>query len=185
MIVDILVITVLVLIAAFIIERFILLGYFTGSGWLAVLALGLLLGVTHTARAGGQWGPYPAKVTEIIDGDTFRALIETYPNEFILRSVRLAYIDTPEKSGQCERESQYAIRAEARAAELIGGAGARIAIIVQEIDSFGRPVARAIAEGEDIGQVLLDEGLARRYRDGQWRDGYWCLEINSKQHEGE
>lgn len=153
---------------------------------LLILAAGLLviawLGSTP-AQAQQQWGPYPARIVEIGDGDTFTAMINTFPGEYSLRDVRLTDINAPEKRGQCDAERALAARATARLVELTGGVGATIAVVVEDVDNFGRVIARALADGRDVGQVLLDEGLAREYADGQWRDGYWCVEINSKQKE--
>ena len=96
----------------------------------------------------------------VIDGDTFYV------------SVRLLGIDAPEEGNRakCDQERALAKRAEDRMKELLHG---RVTLDVRGVDPFGRLLATVrLQDGRDVGQVLLDEDLARPYQEGQRPN--WC-----------
>jgi endonuclease YncB( thermonuclease family) len=99
----------------------------------------------------------------VVDGDTIWLDGE---------SLRLESYDTPEpRDNICggKREVTLAHRASARLLELLN----ENAWTVQRfgLDPNGRTLATIRIRGEDVGDILIDEGLARRWPDG---DEWWC-----------
>ena len=85
--------------------------------------------------------------------------------------VRLADIDTPElRKNKCQAERDLGLKARARLLELLKGAG-RIDMLAIKRGHYGRVIARLLADGQDVGAILLTEGLARRY---QGKREAWC-----------
>lgn len=87
----------------------------------------------------------------VVDGDTFWLGGEKF---------RIANIDTPELSTpRCSAERRLAQRATGRLLELL--VGQDIAIERRGLDKYGRTLALVAAQGRDVGDVLVAEGLAR------------------------
>lgn len=117
------------------------------------LALALLLGLA---------APAGAQSLRAIDGDT--VAVRGQP-------VRIIGMDAPELHGRCPAEIRLARQAQARLAELLAG-GATVRR--RGRDRYGRALAVVEdAEGRDVAQVMIAEGLARPY-DGRGRRGGWC-----------
>lgn len=96
----------------------------------------------------------------ITDGDTIRCGAER---------IRLADIDAPELSQpKCPTERALAIRARDRLAELLGS---EFQIHRTGTDRYKRTLARITVQGKDVGEVLVAEGLARRWNG---RRMPWC-----------
>ncbi|MFA3919383.1 thermonuclease family protein [Ruegeria hyattellae] len=127
----------------------------------AVLA-GLLTAKQHLG--------YTAKVlsaTEVfaIDGDTIDHGDDRY---------RLMGFDTPETfRPQCDAEKALGFKTKARLAELIETAGQIKLIIEPELDLHDRFLAVGRVDGQDVGTILISEGLARPYDGGKHRS--WCM----------
>ncbi|MBO5662974.1 MAG: thermonuclease family protein, partial [Alphaproteobacteria bacterium] len=87
--------------------------------------------------------------------------------------VRLINIDTPEINGECASESKMARRARGRLEKLLPR-GATIELENIKDDKYlGRIDANAIlSDGRDVGEVLVRDGLARRYNGGRRQP--WC-----------
>lgn len=88
--------------------------------------------------------------------------------------VRLAGIDTPEMKGQCEREKQLARRARDIVRSALGQAGA-IHLRKASRDKYFRIDARVLADGQDLSEILITQGLAVPY-DGGTKIKGWCTE---------
>ncbi|MBW6399970.1 thermonuclease family protein [Roseomonas sp. HJA6] len=98
----------------------------------------------------------------VIDGDTI---------EVRGRIVRIIGLDAPEIHGRCPEETRLAIAARDRLAQLLAG---RSEIRTRGRDRYGRTLGRVLdANGRDVAQVLISEGLARPY-DGRSRRQGWC-----------
>lgn len=114
------------------------------------------------AYAIGMCGSGP-RVNCIVDGDTF-----WYQGE----KFRMIGYDTPEPTtGICggEREKRLAKQASARLLQLFNSS--QISIQRRGKDEYGRTLATVRADGVDVGEILIREGLAR-----SWPDGceFWC-----------
>jgi len=104
----------------------------------------------------------------LVDGDTLKYQGET---------IRLVDIDTPESfHSRCEHELVLALEAKARLRQLVDAGP--IAIERHGKDRYGRTLARVVVAGRDVGDTLLREGKALRYRPGQAdklaRLRQWC-----------
>jgi endonuclease YncB( thermonuclease family) len=93
----------------------------------------------------------PQKVT-VIDGDTIVVQGER---------IRLLGINAPELKGKCREESIRALRARSRLMELIKTA--KIDIERDGFDRYRRTLATVSVAGTDLGHVLMQEGLARKW----------------------
>lgn len=115
----------------------------------------------------------PATVDYIFDGDTFAAYVNLEDDIQISVRVRLINVDTPEIHGECESETQRALRAKDRLAELIP-VGSRVELSGIKDDKYlGRIDAYVkTSDGRDVGTVLISENLGRPYSGGR-RVG-WC-----------
>lgn len=140
------------------------------SGTVAIAGGGVL--ATWDPRAPLP-GPIPAAVLRVVDGDTLTVRARIWINQDLETSVRILGIDAPELHGACEAE-----RSRAKAArEFLERRTENRIVVLHEItnDKYGgRVVARVITEsGEDLGALLLDQGLAHVY-DGRGAKEKWC-----------
>jgi len=86
--------------------------------------------------------------------------------------VRLSGIDTPEKRGKCLKEKVLAIKARKRVRTLLSQAQTIVLKNVQRGKYF-QIVARVEADGQDVSDLLIQEGLAVVY-DGGAKGKDWC-----------
>lgn len=109
-----------------------------------------------------NWQPTPLLMCHALDGDTIHCGEER---------VRLAGIDAPERRARCEAERRLAAAATERLGSLMAE-GVRLSTTGQ--DRYGRALAVVRdPKGEDLGEVLVREGLARPYHGRGPREG-WC-----------
>jgi micrococcal nuclease len=99
-----------------------------------------------------------------LDGDTYICRGER---------IRLENVDAPELHARCAAELEAA-RAATRFAQaaLDGAREIRIEVGRRSRDRYGRTLARVAIDGRDLGELLVDVGLARPYH-GERRLG-WC-----------
>lgn len=92
----------------------------------------------------------------VVDGDTFKLGD---------RKVRIAGIDTPElEDAQCPDEAARGVRARDRLRVLLNqGPFTMTAHRMRRYDQYGRELMAVERGNQDIGQQLIDEGLAHRY----------------------
>jgi len=95
----------------------------------------------------------------VVDGDTFWINGE---------KVRIADIDAPETRGKCPYESNLALAARDRLAELLD---APFSLRRQGKDQYGRTLAVVVVSGHSVGDRLVSEGLARTWTG---RREPWC-----------
>jgi endonuclease YncB( thermonuclease family) len=138
----------------------------------ATLALLLLIAPVATATAETISGPMPATVDRVVDGDTLAVTIRIWLGQDVHVLVRVRGIDSPELRGRCADEKRRARLATVSAAEALGDGAVTLTRI--EGDKYsGRVLADVrMADGRDLGSVMLASGTARRY-DGSAR-GSWC-----------
>jgi micrococcal nuclease len=118
-------------------------------------ALALLLALLLVAPA---W----AEPLRVIDGDTLALGGER---------IRIIGLDAPERPGRCAREAMLGQRAAERLAALLAD-GARVERRGRDRRRRTLAIVRT-ADGRDVAQVLIAEGLARPYRGRGPRPG-WC-----------
>lgn len=114
----------------------------------------------------------------VVDGDTLRWRGEDY---------RLAGVDAPEISQPgCDAEAAHGRRAADRMAALLAGAARIEAAPAHDprgrkrwpVDGFGRRIATVTVDGRDVGALLVAEGLAAPYREGEVRN--WCARLEGR-----
>ncbi|MBY5579095.1 thermonuclease family protein [Rhizobium leguminosarum] len=99
----------------------------------------------------------------VVDGDTFW---------FEGEKIRIADIDTPELSPpRCEAERIKGEAAKSRLLALLNAGKFSLAAGFRDEDKYGRKLRTVSRAGNSLGDVLIDEGLARSW-DGA-RHG-WC-----------
>lgn len=100
-----------------------------------------------------------------IDGDTIEVDGET---------IRILNIDTPEiRHAQCDAERRLGIVAKHRVEQLLrgGSIGIRRGDGGRMTDKYGRTLAVVLVDGRDLGEILVNEGLARPWTG---RRQPWC-----------
>jgi endonuclease YncB( thermonuclease family) len=127
--------------------------------------------VTCASEGAPLAGAVSAAVVRVIDGDTFEARAEVWPDIHVTVAVRVAGIDAPELHARCAREREAAVSARA----LLAGAlppGAAVLLTRIAHDKYaGRVIAEVwLPDGRAAAPLLLGAGLAAAY--GQPQD--WC-----------
>lgn len=82
--------------------------------------------------------------------------------------IRIANIDTPEiHHAKCDAERRLALVAKRRLQSLLGSGHIDIArgdpVDGRQRDRYGRTLATITVDGRDVGDILVDEGLARQW----------------------
>lgn len=90
-------------------------------------------------------------------------------------SIRLAGIDTPEMKGRCDQESQLARKARDLVRSILSQAQ-EIRLFKASRDKYFRIDARVVADGQDLSELLMAQGLAVPY-DGGTKTKDWCMEV--------
>jgi endonuclease YncB( thermonuclease family) len=103
----------------------------------------------------------PAGTLRVIDGDTFDVAGVT---------VRLFGVDAPERDQTCTTAGGDPWPCGAWASDQVRALydGAAVTCDTVDTDHYGRTVARCFADGADIGDVIVANGLALAYRDYSW-----------------
>lgn len=86
--------------------------------------------------------------------------------------VRLAGIDTPEIKGRCDREKHLAREARDLVRSVLRQA-TEIRLAEPGRDKYFRIDARVVADGQDLGTLLIERGLAVPYN-GEIKTAAWC-----------
>ena len=105
----------------------------------------------------------PAEI-RVWDGDSIRLGMGQQSE-----AVRIFNIDAPEMEGRCTYETDLARQAKIRLAEILQGG--RVEILRQGTDRYGRTLAAIRVEGQDVGDILVGQGLARTWAG---RREPWC-----------
>ena len=99
----------------------------------------------------------------VVDGDTFWFRGET---------IRIADIDAPEVSPpRCQREADLGEATTRRLQSLLNAGPFTLVAVARDQDQYGRKLRIVSRGGRSIGEMLVAEGLARRW-DGPRRS--WC-----------
>lgn len=101
----------------------------------------------------------------VVDGDTFW---------FRREKIRIADIDAPELSPpRCQREAELGEAAQRRLQALLNAGPFTLVAGARDQDQYGRKLRTVSRDGRSIGEVLVTEGLARRWNGPRrsWCDG--------------
>ena len=137
-----------------------------------------------TALSGGESKGmiYRAAIVKVIDGDTVTAMISVpipwgKSGMFLLvpEWVRICCIDTPESfksHAKCEEEIQLGQKAKDYLIEILTPT-TKVLLSHVDRDRYGRLLAKvATLNGQDIGEMMINKGLARAYH-GKKKSS-WC-----------
>lgn len=114
----------------------------------------------------------PDSVVKVYDGDTFSVNIAGCPDVLCKNMpVRISGIDAPEIRGKCPQEIADAIVAKNYLTGQVMSAK-DIALHDPTRDKYFRINAHVVADGVNIGDEMVKQGLARTYSGGK-RAG-WC-----------
>lgn len=118
-------------------------------------------------------GPIAVEVVSVHDGDSFTAVANMWPEQFVRTKVRVAGIDAPEINSRCDRERRLAREARELTEKFLKS-GAPIVIQNVRLDKYaGRVDADVIdSRGASLAAALLKARLAYAY-DGGTKRG-WC-----------
>lgn len=138
------------------------------AGCLAVftLTVGCGLAWPHLQSMSGRVPSAPeASVVRVIDGDTFAVATGEH--------IRILNIDTAEMPprAECDREAELALQAKARLRNLLDAGEVELVQQGRDQDRYGRLLRRVRVGEQDVGEVLVREGLAQRWRG---RKAQWC-----------
>ena len=137
-----------------------------------VLALALVL-ISVATAAKEAFGPYRAEVVRVKDGDTVLVDVHIWPGLTQRISLRLDGVNTPETrrpAPDCEREAGRQAKAFVRGLLSPGDE-----VIIREVrlgKYAGRALGKIEVDGQDLGEMLIREHLARPYHGG--RRSAWC-----------
>ncbi|MEQ7873857.1 thermonuclease family protein [Sphingomonas sp. ASV193] len=108
-----------------------------------------------------EWG---GRTDCVVDGDTFYWHGE---------KIRIAGIDAPETHDlyKCRSELALGEKAAARLRDLLNSGPLVLTPIDRDRDVYGRLLRNVAVNGTDVGEVLVQEGLAHEYRG--YKEG-WC-----------
>ncbi len=87
-------------------------------------------------------------------------------------SIRVNGIDTPEIKGKCEKETYDAKQAQQMVADILEDAE-QIDLKNMERGKYFRIAADVYVDGENLGDMLVEAGMAIRY-DGGKKTHKWC-----------
>ncbi len=138
----------------------------------AALAGGLLAPGPGTAKGERLAGPVPARVLNVVDGDTLVVRARVWLGTRVEARVRIDGVDAPEARGKCADERRLAQDARAYLGELV-----KNGVVVLRDIRFGKYAGRVVArvetpDGLNVATALVDAGRARPYTGGR-REG-WC-----------
>ncbi|ARM90855.1 endonuclease YncB(thermonuclease family) [Rhizobium leguminosarum] len=103
------------------------------------------------------------RITCVVDGDTFW---------FRGEKIRIADIDTPELSPpRCQRERELGLAAKNRLLDILNSGPLSFKTTAREEDRFGRKLRIVYRDRRSVGDILVAEGLARKWQ-GLRRS--WC-----------
>ena len=115
----------------------------------------------------------------VFDGDTFSAKVNLENGSKVSVRVRISNIDAPEIHGNCPLEIELAGNAGQRLKALLPKGTRVILSNIKDDKYLGRIDARVSLDGQDIGEKLISEKLARRYSGGKRMP--WCPNNNEKE----
>ena len=105
----------------------------------------------------------PSHLT-VVDGDTVNLAGQ---------SIRLVGFDTPETyRAECASERRLGDAATDRLRDLLARASSAQLAYLPRRDQYGRDLARLMLDGRDVADIMVGEGLARRYTGGHRQS--WC-----------
>ena len=106
---------------------------------------------------------YNAKLIRVIDGDTVDALIDLGFDVWVKKRIRLYGIDAPETRTKDLNEKAQGLLTKERLTELLEASDGVFTVSSQGVGKYGRCLATIFIEKQNVNELLVSEGYARRY----------------------
>ena len=106
---------------------------------------------------------YNAKLIRVIDGDTVDALIDLGFDVWVKKRIRLYGIDAPETRTKDLDEKAQGLATKGRLTSLLGASDGMFMISSHGVGKYGRCLATLFIEKQNINELLISEGYAKRY----------------------
>ena len=108
---------------------------------------------------------YNASLVKVIDGDTVDAIIDLGFKVSIRERIRLWKIDAPEIRSKNNNEKTLGKLAKKRLKELLSKKKGKFKLISHGFGKFGRCLGEIYVNNRNINNLLLKEGLVKKYGD--------------------
>ena len=108
---------------------------------------------------------YNAKLIRVVDGDTIEALIDLGFQITIKKMIRLSDIDAPETRTSLKEEKRAGLKAKKRLEGLLRASDGQFELISHGWGKFGRCIGEIFINNQSINELLITEGLVKRYED--------------------
>jgi endonuclease YncB( thermonuclease family) len=142
--------------------------------WSGVAVALLLVPVSPSSADDVLPGPIPATAERVVDGDTIEVVATIWPGLATHARIRLASIDTPEMNSPCPAARAKALQARTIVEAAVKDVGLHL-VHVRPEHAYGRILADIqLADGRDLGALLLSAGLAKPYAKRVRCD--WCAQ---------
>jgi len=133
----------------------------------------ILLVMPLISSAARNYGSAFITVISVYDGDTFKGNISNYPPLLGQNiGIRINGVDTPEIRGKCSQEMALALEAKQFTDNILRNAKV-IELRNMQRGKYFRIVADVYADGINIGDGLIRDGLAVAYNGGK-KSKDWC-----------
>jgi micrococcal nuclease len=139
-----------------------------------LLAFTVLINFSTKVSAKQKFGDYEGAIyVRNYDGDTITFnLPGLHPIIGKKINIRVNGIDTPEIRGKCEKEKYDAQQARDMVGHILKGAE-KITLKNMKRGKYFRIAADVIVDGENLGDMLIQAGMAVRYGGGK-KTNKWC-----------
>jgi len=108
---------------------------------------------------------YEAFLVKVVDGDTVDAVIDLGFNVSIRERIRLWDINAPETRTRDIKEKILGNKAKKRLKELLRVNKGKFRLVSHGFGKFGRCLGEIFVNEQSINELLLTEGLVKRYED--------------------
>jgi micrococcal nuclease len=98
---------------------------------------------------------YKAKVMNVVDGDTIDALVDLGFKVQIMQRLRLARVDTPERTQANYQTAKDFVK------DLVGGK--EVTITTHKVSKWGYFLADVVIDGRDVSDMLIASNLGKSY----------------------
>ena len=106
---------------------------------------------------------YNAKLIRVIDGDTIDALIDLGFDTWTKKRIRLYGINAPESRTKDLQEKELGLAAKDRLEELFKVYSDEFILESRGIGKYGRCLGILFIDNQNINELLISEGHARKY----------------------
>jgi micrococcal nuclease len=101
---------------------------------------------------------YKARITNVVDGDTVDALVDLGFKVQIAQRLRLARVDTPERTQANYQTAKDFVK------DLVEGK--EVTITTHKVSKWGYFLADVVIEGRDVSDMLIAANLGKSYDGG-------------------